>query len=219
MLSARLCVSRGFCLFTWVCFSAVSNVRAQEYIHLACRSDLEAHLACRSDLEAHLACRSDHSPKARWILSRNTVGISAGSAFDWASRKTSSTHLMSEAIKRLPIDEGGNQTPSDASRKTSSTHRHPYERNCSDAIRRNQTQSDAIRRNQTYRHPSDERNCSAAYASVAESPAACCSHPATASSSGPAWAGAGGAESRVRPKARCAGPLCTAFGGKVKHEI
>jgi hypothetical protein len=74
------------------------------------------------------------------------VGISAGSAFDWASRKTSSTHLMSEAIKRLPIDEGGNQTPSDASRKTSSTHRHPYERNCSDAIRRNQTQSDAIRR-------------------------------------------------------------------------
>ena len=85
--------------------------------------------------------------------------------------------------------------------------------------RRNQTQSDAIRRNQMYRHPSDERNCSAAYASVAESPAACCSHPATASSSGPAWAGAGGAESRVRPKARCAGPLCTAFGGKVKHEI
>jgi hypothetical protein len=176
------------------------------------------------------------------------VGISAGRAFDWASRKTSSTHLMSETIKRLPIDEGGNQTPSDASRKTSSTHRHPYERNCSDAIRRNQTQSDAIRRNQTYRHPSDERNCSdairrnqtqsdairrnqtyrhpsderncsAAYASVAESPAACCSHPATASSSGPAWAGAGGAESRVRPKARCAGPLCTAFGGKVKHEI
>jgi hypothetical protein len=74
------------------------------------------------------------------------VGISAGRAFDWASRKTSSTHLMSETIKRLPIDEGGNQTPSDASRKTSSTHRHPYERNCSDAIRRNQTQSDAIRR-------------------------------------------------------------------------
>jgi hypothetical protein len=132
--------------------------------------DLEAHLACRSDLEAHLACRSDHSPKARWILSRNTVGISsrstvgnhspkarfilsrntvgisAGRAFDWASRKTSSTHLMSETIKRLPIDEGGNQTPSDASRKMSSTHRHPYERNCSDAIRRNQTQSDAIRR-------------------------------------------------------------------------
>ena len=136
MLSARLCVSRGFCLFTWVCFSAVSNVRAQEYIHLA----------CRSDLEAHLACRSDHSPKARWILSRNTVGISAGRAFDWASRKTSSTHLMSEAIKRLPIDEGGNQTPSDASRKTSSTHRHPYARTCSDAIRRKQTQADAIRR-------------------------------------------------------------------------